>query len=85
VYVQAVHSFDPSTLPSTSAAAKTGNMYLRFKSGEVIRVWSKDEKGWWDGEITGPNEKGGVRRGWFPSNYVKEMKEVSTFLTMLRQ
>ena len=76
-YVQAVHSFDPSALPSTSAAARTAsNMYLRFKAGEVIRVWSKDEKGWWDGEITGSSEKGGIRRGWFPSNYVKEIKEV---------
>lgn len=51
-------------------------MYLRFKTGEVIRVWSKDEKGWWDGEITGTTEedkRAGPRRGWFPSNYVKDI------------
>lgn len=58
------------------------NMYLKFKAGEVIRVWSKDEKGWWDGEITAAGAedegRGGPRRGWFPSNYVKEIEpEVS--------
>jgi hypothetical protein len=57
-------------------------MYLRFRAGEVIRVWSKDEKGWWDGEITTgvggqaateDDKRAGPRRGWFPSNYVKDI------------
>jgi hypothetical protein len=73
IYVQAIHAFDPANLASTSAAAAS-NMYLCFKAGEVIRVWSTDEKGWWDGEVTrdlGDKGEKGPRRGWFPSNYVK--------------
>jgi hypothetical protein len=67
-------------LASTSAAANP-NMYLSFKNGEVIRVHARDATGWWDGEIAtsangdGPGSEGraGPRRGWFPSNYVREM------------
>ncbi|WWC58456.1 uncharacterized protein I303_100997 [Kwoniella dejecticola CBS 10117] len=63
-HVQAIHDFDPSLLASTSAS--NSNMYLSFKSGEIIRVHVRDATGWWDGEIS-------LRRGWFPSNYVREM------------
>ncbi|WWC86359.1 uncharacterized protein L201_001233 [Kwoniella dendrophila CBS 6074] len=79
-HVQAIHDFDPSLLASTSAS--NTNMYLSFKSGEIIRVHVRDATGWWDGEISGTarmaSEDGektvrGLRRGWFPSNYVREM------------
>ncbi|WRT64250.1 uncharacterized protein IL334_001181 [Kwoniella shivajii] len=63
-HVQAIHDFDPSLLASTSS--NSSNMYLSFKSGEIIRVHVRDATGWWDGEIS-------LRRGWFPSNYVREM------------
>lgn len=56
-------------------------MYLCFKAGEIIKVWSRDEKGWWDGEVTrGPEDMDrGPRRGWFPSNYVRPVEvEVSS-------
>ncbi|KAI9635192.1 uncharacterized protein MKK02DRAFT_43873 [Dioszegia hungarica] len=74
-HVQAIHAFDPAALPSTSAAAAS-NMYLCFKAGEIIKVWSRDEKGWWDGEVTrGEEDAGkGPRRGWFPSNYVRPVQ-----------
>lgn len=78
-HVQAIHAFDPAAVPSTSAAAAS-NMYLCFKAGEIIKVWSRDEKGWWDGEVTrGEEDAGkGPRRGWFPSNYVRPIEvEVS--------
>lgn len=57
-------------MPSSSALAH--NMYLSFNQGEVIRVHGRDRSGWWDGEIP---ERDGVhsRRGWFPSNYVREL------------
>lgn len=89
-HVQAIHDFNPESLPSTSAAAANGqnaNMYLSFKAGEIIRVHVRDQTGWWDGEIAVSGETGsqmsikdvesagtrGPRRGWFPSNYVREM------------
>lgn len=55
-------------------------MYLDFKAGEIIRVHTRDASGWWDGEIGTVNVsqevvvgRDGPRRGWFPSNYVREM------------
>ncbi|WWD09507.1 hypothetical protein V865_007631 [Kwoniella europaea PYCC6329] len=79
-HVQAIHDFDPSLLASTSSS--NVNMYLSFKAGEIIRVHVRDATGWWDGEISGSarwanegedNTMKGLRRGWFPSNYVREM------------
>jgi hypothetical protein len=53
-YVVALHDFS-----SNNATC------LSFVSGQVIRVFNRDESGWWDGELNG-------ERGWFPSNYVDE-------------
>jgi hypothetical protein len=50
----------------------THNMYLSFRGGEVIRVHGRDPSGWWDGEISNTNAEQ-TRRGWFPSNYVREV------------
>ncbi|KAI8328559.1 ras guanine nucleotide exchange factor domain-containing protein [Chlamydoabsidia padenii] len=44
---------------------------LSFGQGEVIHVLAKLESGWWDGWCNG-------RRGWFPSNYVKELTVTDT-------
>ncbi|KAI8367834.1 ras guanine nucleotide exchange factor domain-containing protein [Choanephora cucurbitarum] len=41
---------------------------LRFEEGDFIDVLSKLSSGWWDGWCNG-------HRGWFPSNYVKIIKE----------
>ncbi|OCF31123.1 hypothetical protein I316_07255 [Kwoniella heveanensis BCC8398] len=79
-HVQAIHDFDPSLLASTSSSSS--GMYLSFKAGEIIRVHVRDATGWWDGEISGTTRWAtegedstvrGLRRGWFPSNYVREM------------
>jgi len=75
-HAQAIHDFDPSLLASTSTASSSPNMYLNFKAGEIIRVHVRDGTGWWDGEISSVVEaekRDGPRRGWFPSNYVREM------------
>ncbi|SCZ94149.1 BZ3501_MvSof-1269-A2-R1_Chr1-3g01217 [Microbotryum saponariae] len=53
-YCRALHDFSPQQ-PSTC---------LAFSKGEVIRIFGKDQSGWWDGELRGT-------RGWFPSNYVQ--------------
>lgn len=58
-----------------AGASLAHNMYLSFKAGEVIRVHGRDPSGWWDGEVA--FEEDGVRksrRGWFPSNYVRELE-----------
>lgn len=71
-HVQAIHDFDPTRV--ASAAASNPMMYLRFKAGDIIRVHTRDERGWWDGEVsTADDLRIGPRRGWFPSNYVREM------------
>ena len=65
-----MHDFEPSRL-----ATHSHGMYLSFRSGDVIRVHVKDASGWWDGEVVEEIGGGKVRRGWFPSNYVREMSE----------
>ncbi|KAH1004446.1 hypothetical protein HUJ05_005257 [Dendroctonus ponderosae] len=48
---------------------KNSNLFqLCFKKGDVITVTQKDD-GWWEGTFDG-------KTGWFPSNYVKECKDL---------
>ncbi|GFS44563.1 rho guanine nucleotide exchange factor 7 [Trichonephila inaurata madagascariensis] len=45
----------------------TNNDELCLKKGDVITVTQAIEGGWWEGTLNGVT-------GWFPSNYVKELK-----------
>ena len=76
-HVQAIHDFNPLLLASAAGSTSSANMYLPFKAGEIIRVHVRDTTGWWDGEISvvdaEEEARKGPRRGWFPSNYVREM------------
>ncbi|KAF5900871.1 rho guanine nucleotide exchange factor 6 isoform X1, partial [Clarias magur] len=40
---------------------------LSFNKGELIHVTRQEEGGWWEGQLNG-------KTGWFPSNYVREVK-----------
>ncbi|KAF3694044.1 Rho guanine nucleotide exchange factor 6 Rac/Cdc42 guanine nucleotide exchange factor 6 [Channa argus] len=40
---------------------------LSFSKGDVILVTRQEEGGWWEGTLNG-------KTGWFPSNYVREVK-----------
>ncbi|XP_046895922.1 rho guanine nucleotide exchange factor 6 isoform X1 [Hypomesus transpacificus] len=40
---------------------------LSFNKGDLICVMRQEEGGWWEGSLNG-------RNGWFPSNYVREVK-----------
>ncbi|XP_053735488.1 rho guanine nucleotide exchange factor 6 isoform X1 [Synchiropus splendidus] len=40
---------------------------LSFSKGDLILVTRQEEGGWWEGTLNG-------RTGWFPSNYVREVK-----------
>lgn len=40
---------------------------LSFNKGDLIHVMRQEEGGWWEGTING-------KSGWFPSNYVREIK-----------
>ncbi|XP_019714353.1 rho guanine nucleotide exchange factor 6-like, partial [Hippocampus comes] len=40
---------------------------LSFTKGDVIIVTRQEEGGWWEGNLNG-------KTGWFPSNYVREVK-----------
>lgn len=41
---------------------------LSFSKGDVIIVTRQEEGGWWEGTLNG-------KTGWFPSNYVREIKQ----------
>jgi len=45
----------------------TNNDELKFKKGDLITVTQKEDGGWWEGTLDG-------KTGWFPSNYVEEIK-----------
>lgn len=40
---------------------------LSFNKGDTILVTRQEEGGWWEGTLNG-------KTGWFPSNYVREIK-----------
>lgn len=46
---------------------QTNEDELSFAKGDVIHVTRVEEGGWWEGTHSG-------RTGWFPSNYVREVK-----------
>lgn len=46
---------------------QTNEDELTFTKGDIISVSRQEEGGWWEGTLSG-------RTGWFPSNYVREVK-----------
>ncbi|KAJ3584534.1 hypothetical protein NHX12_015029 [Muraenolepis orangiensis] len=46
---------------------QTNEDELSFSKGDLITVLRQEEGGWWEGAVDG-------RTGWFPSNYVREVK-----------
>ncbi|XP_023261088.1 rho guanine nucleotide exchange factor 7 [Seriola lalandi dorsalis] len=46
---------------------QTNEDELTFSKGDIIGVTRQEEGGWWEGTLNG-------RNGWFPSNYVREIK-----------
>ncbi|KAK6487059.1 rho guanine nucleotide exchange factor 7-like isoform X1 [Huso huso] len=46
---------------------QTNEDELSFAKGEIIHVLRVEEGGWWEGMLNG-------KSGWFPSNYVREVK-----------
>lgn len=45
---------------------------LSFGKGDLILVTRQEEGGWWEGTLNG-------KTGWFPSNYVREIKPCGEF------
>ncbi|XP_037552396.1 rho guanine nucleotide exchange factor 7b isoform X5 [Nematolebias whitei] len=46
---------------------QTNEDELSFSKGDVISVSRQEDGGWWEGSLNGQS-------GWFPSNYVRELK-----------
>lgn len=46
---------------------QTNEDELTFSKGDIIGVTRQEDGGWWEGTLNG-------RTGWFPSNYVREVK-----------
>uniref|UniRef100_A0A8C1TJ57 Rho guanine nucleotide exchange factor (GEF) 7a n=1 Tax=Cyprinus carpio TaxID=7962 RepID=A0A8C1TJ57_CYPCA len=46
---------------------QTNEDELSFSKGDIINVTRTEEGGWWEGSLNG-------KTGWFPSNYVREVK-----------
>uniref|UniRef100_A0A8K9XGB9 Rho guanine nucleotide exchange factor 7 n=1 Tax=Oncorhynchus mykiss TaxID=8022 RepID=A0A8K9XGB9_ONCMY len=68
------HSLDMSEGSRTQLLVKarfnfeqTNEDELSFNKSDVINVTRQEEGGWWEGNLNG-------KTGWFPSNYVREIK-----------
>ncbi|XP_041638114.1 rho guanine nucleotide exchange factor 7-like [Cheilinus undulatus] len=46
---------------------QTNEDELSFSKGDIISVSRQEDGGWWEGSLNG-------KSGWFPSNYVRELK-----------
>lgn len=46
---------------------QTNEDELSFSKGDIISVSKQEDGGWWEGSLNG-------KSGWFPSNYVRELK-----------
>lgn len=51
---------------------QTNEDELSFSKGDIIHVTRVEEGGWWEGTLNG-------KTGWFPSNYVREIKSNGKF------
>ena len=40
---------------------------LTLAEGDIVNITSQEDEGWWEGELNG-------KKGWFPSNFVEEIK-----------
>uniref|UniRef100_A0A6Q2Y4F1 Rho guanine nucleotide exchange factor (GEF) 7b n=1 Tax=Esox lucius TaxID=8010 RepID=A0A6Q2Y4F1_ESOLU len=61
-------SVGPSVLVKAKFAfQQTNEDELSFNKGDIISVSRQENGGWWEGSLNG-------KTGWFPSNYVKEVK-----------
>uniref|UniRef100_A0A8C5C618 Rho guanine nucleotide exchange factor (GEF) 7b n=1 Tax=Gadus morhua TaxID=8049 RepID=A0A8C5C618_GADMO len=53
---------------------QTNEDELSFSKGDLITVLRQEEGGWWEGALGG-------RTGWFPNNYVREVKDSEKLLS----
>lgn len=79
IAVQALYSFKGSnndevshlTINNTKIKSKIKTiLQLCFQKGDFITITQKDDGGWWEGTL-------GDVTGWFPVNYVREIKGTS--------
>ncbi len=54
---------------------QTNEDELSFNKADIIQVIRQEEGGWWEGSLNG-------KTGWFPSNYVKEIKGSGWYLPL---
>ena len=55
---------------------QTNEDELTFNKGDIINVTRQEEGGWWEGALNG-------KTGWFPSNYVREIKGCGVYPRLL--
>ncbi|GAA95817.1 hypothetical protein E5Q_02474 [Mixia osmundae IAM 14324] len=76
-WVEALHAYTPSDAmlarpqDTSDGEPSAQKACLAFNPGDLIRVIHKDPSGWWDGCI---KQERALVRGWFPSNYVREIQ-----------
>ena len=59
---------EPKVVKAIFTFKGSNNDELNFAKGDIITITQKIDGGWWEGTLNGTT-------GWFPSNYVKEVKQ----------
>uniref|UniRef100_A0A3B3SQ70 Rho guanine nucleotide exchange factor 7 n=1 Tax=Paramormyrops kingsleyae TaxID=1676925 RepID=A0A3B3SQ70_9TELE len=63
----AENCFSQAVVKARFTFQQTNEDELSFEKGDIIHVTRMEEGGWWEGVYNG-------KTGWFPSNYVREVK-----------
>lgn len=69
---------EPYTVQAEYSFQGENNDELQFKKGDIITVTQREDGGWWEGTL-------GDKTGWFPSNYVKDVKGILFYLFFVRK
>uniref|UniRef100_A0A8C9V319 Rho guanine nucleotide exchange factor 7 n=1 Tax=Scleropages formosus TaxID=113540 RepID=A0A8C9V319_SCLFO len=64
---RSLNSFPQAAVKARFNFQQTNEDELSFTKGDIIHVTRMEEGGWWEGVFNG-------KTGWFPSNYVREVK-----------
>lgn len=63
----AENCFSQALVKARFTFQQTNEDELSFAKGDIIHVTRMEDGGWWEGVFNG-------KTGWFPSNYVREVK-----------
>ena len=77
-YYKAKHTYSPENTDELSFKKGLKNLWKKIFNpirsiGDILKLIKKVDGAWWEGELVKKGQNNS--RGWFPSNYVRELKQ----------